>query len=201
MPTISPTILPILMLFASNVFMTFAWYGHLKFKGSPLPLVVIASWGIAFFEYWLAVPANRWGSAVYSAAQLKTMQEVITLSRVRRILGAVSEGAAGLESLVGLCLDRRGSVFDLSQMDVIFRGRTLISPTAPPAISGPPNCRSATTARRPGPGARRGCVRGGFAAGVPPVTVSPSSVEPHQHLPASAPVNRLPVHFGNRLPV
>ena len=79
MPTISPTILPILMLFASNVFMTFAWYGHLKFKGSPLPLVVIASWGIAFFEYWLAVPANRWGSAVYSPAQLKTIQEVITL--------------------------------------------------------------------------------------------------------------------------
>ena len=79
MPTISPTLLPILMLFVSNVFMTFAWYGHLKFKESPLPLVVLASWGIAFFEYWLAVPANRWGSAVYSAAQLKTMQEVITL--------------------------------------------------------------------------------------------------------------------------
>jgi uncharacterized protein len=79
MPTISPNILPILMLFASNVFMTFAWYGHLKFKASPLPVVVVVSWGIAFFEYWLAVPANRWGSAVYSAAQLKTMQEVITL--------------------------------------------------------------------------------------------------------------------------
>ena len=79
MPTISPTILPILMLFASNVFMTFAWYGHLKFKESSLPLVIMVSWGIAFFEYWLAVPANRWGSAVYSAAQLKTMQEVITL--------------------------------------------------------------------------------------------------------------------------
>ena len=79
MPTISPTLLPILMLFVSNVFMTFAWYGHLKFKESPLALVVLASWGIAFFEYWLAVPANRWGSAVYSAAQLKTMQEVITL--------------------------------------------------------------------------------------------------------------------------
>ena len=78
-PTISPSLLPILMLFASNVFMTFAWYGHLKFKESPLPLVVLASWGIAFVEYWLAVPANRWGSAVYSAAQLKTMQEVITL--------------------------------------------------------------------------------------------------------------------------
>jgi uncharacterized protein (DUF486 family) len=79
MPTISPSLLPILMLFASNVFMTFAWYGHLKFKESSLPLVIMVSWGIAFFEYWLAVPANRWGSAVYSAAQLKTMQEVITL--------------------------------------------------------------------------------------------------------------------------
>jgi uncharacterized protein (DUF486 family) len=79
MPTMSPMLLPILMLFASNVFMTFAWYGHLKFKGQALPLVVLASWGIAFFEYWLAVPANRWGSAVYTAAQLKTMQEVITL--------------------------------------------------------------------------------------------------------------------------
>jgi uncharacterized protein (DUF486 family) len=70
---------PIVLLFCSNVFMTFAWYGHLKFKESSLPLVIMVSWGIAFFEYWLAVPANRWGSAVYSAAQLKTMQEVITL--------------------------------------------------------------------------------------------------------------------------
>src|SRR3954463_8235489 len=79
MPTASPQLLPILLLFASNVFMTFAWYGHLKFKESPLALVIMVSWGIALFEYWLAVPANRWGSAVYSAAQLKTMQEVITL--------------------------------------------------------------------------------------------------------------------------
>jgi uncharacterized protein (DUF486 family) len=77
--TIPPLVLPILMLFASNVFMTFAWYGHLKFKGASLPLVIMVSWGIAFFEYWLAVPANRWGSEVYNAAQLKTMQEVITL--------------------------------------------------------------------------------------------------------------------------
>jgi uncharacterized protein (DUF486 family) len=79
MPTISPQVLPVLMLFASNVFMTFAWYGHLKYKDHSLVLVILASWGIAFFEYWLAVPANRWGSAVYTAAQLKTMQEVITL--------------------------------------------------------------------------------------------------------------------------
>ena len=71
---------PILMLLASNVFMTLAWYGHLKYTTSPLWIVVLLSWGIAFFEYWLAVPANRWGSAVYSTAELKTMQEVITLA-------------------------------------------------------------------------------------------------------------------------
>ncbi|OAP42796.1 hypothetical protein AU381_16045 [Sinorhizobium glycinis] len=71
---------PVLLLLASNVFMTFAWYGHLKFTSSPLYIVIVASWGIAFFEYWLAVPANRIGHSVYSAAQLKTMQEVITLT-------------------------------------------------------------------------------------------------------------------------
>jgi uncharacterized protein (DUF486 family) len=67
------------MLLASNIFMTVAWYGHLKFKEAPLAGVILASWGIAFLEYCLAVPANRWGSAVYTTAQLKTMQEVITL--------------------------------------------------------------------------------------------------------------------------
>jgi uncharacterized protein (DUF486 family) len=74
-----PYLVPILMLVASNVFMTFAWYGHLKFGSRPLWLVVIVSWGIALFEYCLAVPANRIGHSVYSTAQLKTMQEVITL--------------------------------------------------------------------------------------------------------------------------
>ncbi|HWU96152.1 MAG TPA: DMT family protein [Sphingomonas sp.] len=73
-------LLPILLLIGSNVFMTIAWYGHLKFKSAPLLLVILASWSIALVEYCLAVPANRWGSAVYSAAQLKAMQEVITLS-------------------------------------------------------------------------------------------------------------------------
>jgi uncharacterized protein (DUF486 family) len=76
---IPPSILPIALLAMSNVFMTFAWYGHLKFMSKPLWLVIIASWGIAFFEYCLAVPANRFGHAVYSTAQLKTMQEIITL--------------------------------------------------------------------------------------------------------------------------
>ncbi len=70
---------PILMLLASNVFMTFAWYGHLKHKGAAIWLVIAVSWMIALPEYMLAVPANRIGSAVWSTAQLKTMQEVITL--------------------------------------------------------------------------------------------------------------------------
>ncbi|PJN94428.1 hypothetical protein CNY89_14575 [Amaricoccus sp. HAR-UPW-R2A-40] len=60
--------------------MTFAWYGHLRFTATPLWIVVIVSWGIAFFEYCLAVPANRLGHHVYSAAQLKTIQEVVTLA-------------------------------------------------------------------------------------------------------------------------
>lgn len=70
---------PVVLLTGSNIFMTFAWYGHLKFKQSPLWIVILASWGIAFFEYVLQVPANRWGSARYSATQLKILQEVITL--------------------------------------------------------------------------------------------------------------------------
>lgn len=60
--------------------MTFAWYGHLRFKSSPLWIVVFASWGIAFFEYCLQVPANRIGHGTYNAAQLKTIQEVISLT-------------------------------------------------------------------------------------------------------------------------
>jgi uncharacterized protein len=72
-------IAPILLLVGSNVFMTFAWYGHLKFTNRPLMLVILVSWGIAFFEYCLQVPANRIGYTVYSPAQLKTIQEIITL--------------------------------------------------------------------------------------------------------------------------
>lgn len=69
----------ILLLIASNVFMTFAWYGHLKFKESPLWIAILASWLIAFFEYCLQVPANRFGHGQFTAPQLKIMQEVITL--------------------------------------------------------------------------------------------------------------------------
>jgi hypothetical protein len=70
---------PIALLVGSNVFMTTAWYWHLRYKEVPLFSVILISWALAFVEYCMAVPANRFGSAVYSAAQLKTMQEVITL--------------------------------------------------------------------------------------------------------------------------
>jgi hypothetical protein len=68
------------LLILSNIFMTFAWYGHLGYKSAPLMLVILVSWGIAFFEYLLQVPANRIGHGYFSAAELKTIQEVITLT-------------------------------------------------------------------------------------------------------------------------
>jgi len=76
----------IALLLVSNIFMTFAWYGHLKFKDKPLWIVILASWGIAFFEYCLMVPANRWGHGTFTAAQLKVMQEAMTLT----VFGAFS---------------------------------------------------------------------------------------------------------------
>ena len=72
-------IAPIIMLLISNIFMTFAWYGHLRYKNTALWIVILVSWGIAFFEYCFQVPANRIGYGSYSAVQLKTIQEVITL--------------------------------------------------------------------------------------------------------------------------
>lgn len=72
-------IIPIVLLTVSNIFMTFAWYGHLKYKSLPLFIVILISWLIAFVEYCFQVPANRFGHEFYNAAQLKTIQEVITL--------------------------------------------------------------------------------------------------------------------------
>jgi uncharacterized protein (DUF486 family) len=73
-------VVPILMLIASNVFMTFAWYGQLKVENRAMWVLIASSWAIAFFEYCLAVPANRIGRLIYDPAELKAMQEVITLS-------------------------------------------------------------------------------------------------------------------------
>jgi uncharacterized protein len=76
---ISSYLLPIFLLVGSNVFMTTAWYWHLRYKEVPLLSVIFISWGLAFIEYCMAVPANRIGSAIFSPAQLKTIQEIITL--------------------------------------------------------------------------------------------------------------------------
>ncbi len=104
-------VLPVLMLVASNVFMTFAWYGHLNFKDRPLWVVVLVSWGIAFFEYWLAVPANRIGSGVYSPAELKTIQEVITFA-VFAVFSVYYLGAAMTwNHAIGFALIAAGAIF------------------------------------------------------------------------------------------
>ena len=111
----SPAVTPIILLAVSNVFMTFAWYGHLKFKAAPLWAVVLVSWGIAFFEYWLAVPANRIGSKVYAAAELKTMQEVITLLVFAGFSVLYLKEPITLNHLVGFALIAAGAFF-------IFKG-------------------------------------------------------------------------------
>jgi uncharacterized protein (DUF486 family) len=76
-----------LLLVLSNVFMTFAWYGHLKFKDKPIWMVIVLSWGLAFFEYLFQVPANRIGSTRFSLMQLKVMQECITIVVFTIIVG------------------------------------------------------------------------------------------------------------------
>jgi uncharacterized protein len=92
-----------LLLVISNVFMTLAWYGHLKYKAAPLLLVIAVSWGIAFFEYCLAVPANRIGHAVYSTAQLKTIQEVITLAVFVVFSVVYMKESLSIGQLLGFC--------------------------------------------------------------------------------------------------
>ncbi len=112
----NPHVAPVVLLALSNLFMTFAWYGHLKFKAAPLWLVVIASWGIAFFEYCLAVPANRIGHAVYTAAELKTIQEVITLLVFAGFSVVYLREPLGWNHLVGFGLIGAGAWF-------VFQGR------------------------------------------------------------------------------
>jgi hypothetical protein len=102
---------PALMLLASNLFMTIAWYGHLRFKAAPLAAVVLASWAIAFVEYCFAVPANRFGSAVYSTAQLKTMQEVITLVVFAGFSVAYLQEPLGWNHAIGFALIAAGAFF------------------------------------------------------------------------------------------
>jgi uncharacterized protein (DUF486 family) len=109
----SPTslALPIILLLMSNVFMTFAWYGHLKFTDRPLWLAILVSWCIAFIEYCLAVPANRYGSFVYTPAQLKTMQEVITLVVFAVFSVFYLKASFTLNHLIGFALIAAGAFF------------------------------------------------------------------------------------------
>ena len=102
-------VVPVALLVASNLFMTAAWYGHLKFKMQPLWVVVLVSWGIAFFEYWLAVPANRLGHGVYSAAQLKTIQAVITLAVFCGFSVVYLREAITLNHVIGFALIAAGA--------------------------------------------------------------------------------------------
>ena len=108
---------PIGLLFMSNIFMTFAWYGHLKsFKESALWIVILVSWGIAFFEYALQVPANRMGYGQYTLPQLKIMQEVITMVVFAGFSVLYMKQSLKLDFLwAGLCLI--GAVY------FIFRGQ------------------------------------------------------------------------------
>ena len=111
MPAISPYLLPILLLAGSNIFLTFAWYGHLRFKEQPLLLVILVSWGIALIEYCMAIPANRWGSDVYTTAQLKTMQEVITLLVFAGFSVVYLKQGLTWNHLVGFALIAAGAFF------------------------------------------------------------------------------------------
>jgi uncharacterized protein (DUF486 family) len=116
LPTVPAQVMPIVLLTLSNVFMTFAWYGHLRFKEQPVALVVVVSWFIAFFEYCLAVPANRYGSAVYSAAQLKTIQEVITLTVFAIFSALYLKEPLGVNQVIGFGFIALGAFF-------VFSGR------------------------------------------------------------------------------
>jgi uncharacterized protein (DUF486 family) len=112
---LSAYVAPVLLLLLSNVFMTAAWYGHLRFPGAALWLVVLVSWGIAFIEYCLAVPANRIGHRVYSAAELKTIQEVIALSVFAVFSIVYLKEAITLNHVAGFGLIALGAAF-------VFRG-------------------------------------------------------------------------------
>ena len=108
-------LLPIGLLTLSNLFMTTAWYWHLKHKGTPLLMVILISWGLAFFEYCLAVPANRYGYGPYTAAQLKTIQEVITLIVFAGFSAFYLGQPASWNTAIGFALIAAGAAF-------VFRG-------------------------------------------------------------------------------
>jgi uncharacterized protein len=115
MPVTAAAVLPIILLIGSNLFMTVAWYGHLKFPQAAMWQAVMLSWGIAFIEYWMAVPANRIGYGTYSAAELKTIQEVISLTVFAAFAVFVLGEKLTWNHAIGFALIAGGAFF-------IFRG-------------------------------------------------------------------------------
>jgi len=115
-PGFWPKLAPVILLLCSNLFITLAWYGHLKFKTVTLVTVVLVSWGIAFVEYCFAVPANRTGSAVYSPAELKTIQEVITLMVFAGFTAVYFKEPLSLTQGAGFALIALGAI-------LVFRGQ------------------------------------------------------------------------------
>jgi len=109
--TLSSYLFPVVLLIGSNAFMTTAWYWHLRFREVPLWQVILISWALAFVEYCLAVPANRYGSYVYSAAQLKTIQEVVTLIVFAAFSTWYLQQAVTLNQVVGFALIAAGAFF------------------------------------------------------------------------------------------
>ena len=108
---VSPYARTIVLLIGSNAFMTTAWYWHLRYKTVPLWQVILISWSLAFIEYCLAVPANRYGSSVYSPAQLKTIQEVVTLTVFGIFSAVYLQQAITLNQVVGFALIAAGAFF------------------------------------------------------------------------------------------
>ncbi len=123
---ISPYLLPILLLVGSNVFMTIAWYGHLRFKETSLVTVIVASWLIAFVEYCMAVPANRWGSAGLHHRPAQDDPGDRHLADLCGLLGALSERADDLELRRRLRIHRGGSVLRLSRTAVRCSGGSFL---------------------------------------------------------------------------
>jgi len=113
--TVVAALLPVALLSISNIFMTFAWYGHLNYKSWPLWMAVLVSWGIAFIEYCFAVPASRYGHASYSAAELKSIQEVITLVVFAGFSVWVLKEPLTINHAIGFALIAAGAFF-------VFRG-------------------------------------------------------------------------------
>jgi hypothetical protein len=108
---LSPYVYPVLLLICSNAFMTTAWYWHLRYKEVPLWQVILISWGLAFFEYCLAVPANRYGNAAYTPAQLKTIQEVVTLVIFGVFSAVYLQQAVTWNQVIGFALIAGGAFF------------------------------------------------------------------------------------------